>query len=153
MGWQNQHSYEFANDDITLGDPGSISDLVPADTERVISLACEPGQVCSYVYDLGDCWTHTITLDQSGRRAGTISRLISTVAALVRPKTAAARPSIAVWSPPLTLLPTPATRKQSNGSEPTSTPRRRAPADQLEASAWRTRENRTRSCSSRTWCP
>ena len=48
MGWLNQHSYEFANDEITLVDPGFASGLVPADAERVISLACEPGQVFSY---------------------------------------------------------------------------------------------------------
>jgi Plasmid pRiA4b ORF-3-like protein/SEC-C motif len=64
MGWQNQHSYEFANDEITLGDPGSISGLVPADSERVIALACEPGQGFHYVYDLGDYWIHTITVEE-----------------------------------------------------------------------------------------
>jgi hypothetical protein len=64
MGWLNQHSYEFANDDITLVDPDSVSGLVPADAERVIALACEPGQEFRYVYDLGDWWLHTITLEE-----------------------------------------------------------------------------------------
>jgi len=64
MGWHDDHMYAFETDEYTIIDPRSDSDEIPADGERLVSIAAERGAQFTYVYDFGDAWTHTITVDE-----------------------------------------------------------------------------------------
>jgi hypothetical protein len=64
MGWHDAHMYVFETDEHTIIDPRSDSDEIPADGERLVSIATERGAQFTYVYDLGDAWTHTVTVDE-----------------------------------------------------------------------------------------
>ena len=63
MGWHDVHMYAFDTDEHTIIDPRS-SNGIPADSERLVSIATEPGATFTYTYDFGDDWTHTVTLDE-----------------------------------------------------------------------------------------
>jgi Plasmid pRiA4b ORF-3-like protein len=64
MGWHDTHRYSFENDDYTIVDPDSDMPGISADDERLVSIATEPGQQFSYLYDFGDSWWHTVTLEE-----------------------------------------------------------------------------------------
>lgn len=63
MGWHDNHLYAFDTGEHTIVDPQS-SYGIPADGERLVSIATEPGATFTYTYDFGDNWTHTVTLDE-----------------------------------------------------------------------------------------
>jgi hypothetical protein len=69
MGWHDEHPYLFENDEVTIIDPRSDSADIKADGERLVCIANEVGQRFTYVYDFGDSWTHTLTLEEI-REAG-----------------------------------------------------------------------------------
>ena len=62
MGWHDEHAYAFDTDEHTIIDPRSTSPGIPADGERLVSIATEVGDRFTYMSDLGDEWTHTVTL-------------------------------------------------------------------------------------------
>jgi hypothetical protein len=64
MGWRNQHVYAFDNDEHIIIDPRSSSPAIKADSERLIAIATEPGEHFHYLYDFGDSWSHTVTLEE-----------------------------------------------------------------------------------------
>jgi hypothetical protein len=68
MGWHDEHPYAFENDVHTIIDPRSGSGGIPADGERLVSIATEAGDRFTYTYDFGDEWTHTVVLDEIRRR-------------------------------------------------------------------------------------
>jgi hypothetical protein len=64
MGWYDEHLYAFETVEATFIDPRSDSDEIPADGERLVSIATQRGDQFAYLYDFGDSWTHTVTLDE-----------------------------------------------------------------------------------------
>lgn len=64
MGWQDAHMYVFETDEYTIIDPRSDSGEIPADGERLVSIAADCGARFTYVYDFGDAWTHAVTVDE-----------------------------------------------------------------------------------------
>jgi Plasmid pRiA4b ORF-3-like protein/SEC-C motif len=64
MGWHDEHMYGFETDEHTIIDPRSRSGHPPADGERLVSIATEAGATFTYVYDFGDEWTHTLTVEE-----------------------------------------------------------------------------------------
>jgi hypothetical protein len=64
MGWDDAHMYAFEADGHTIIDPRSDSDEIPADSERLVAIAAERDARFTYVYDFGDEWTHTVTVDE-----------------------------------------------------------------------------------------
>jgi len=64
MGWYNEHLYVFETDEYTIIDPRSDSGETPANGERLVSIATEAGATFTYVYDFGDQWTHTVTVEE-----------------------------------------------------------------------------------------
>ena len=69
MGRSNDHMYLFNTGETTIIDPRSGSQEIKADGERLISIATEAGATFRYVYDFGDEWSHTVTLEEI-REAG-----------------------------------------------------------------------------------
>ena len=69
MGRSNDHMYLFDTGETTIIDPRSGSQEIKADGERLISIATEAGATFRYVYDFGDEWSHTVTLEEI-REAG-----------------------------------------------------------------------------------
>jgi Plasmid pRiA4b ORF-3-like protein/SEC-C motif len=63
MGWHDEHMYVFETDEHTIIDPRSDSGDTPADRERLVSIATDAGAMFTYVYDFGDEWTHTVTVE------------------------------------------------------------------------------------------
>jgi hypothetical protein len=63
MGWHDEQPYAFSYDEYTIIDPRSGYEGIPADGERLVSVATEVGDRFTYVYDFGDGWSHTVTLD------------------------------------------------------------------------------------------
>lgn len=64
MGWHDTHMYVFETDEYTIIDPRSDSGGIPADGERLVSIATDRDARFTYVYDFGDEWTHTVTVDE-----------------------------------------------------------------------------------------
>ncbi|MET7425390.1 SEC-C metal-binding domain-containing protein [Dactylosporangium sp. NPDC005555] len=64
MGWSDEHMYVFETDEHTIIDPRSDSGEAPADGERLVSIATDAGATFTYVYDFGDEWTHTVTVEE-----------------------------------------------------------------------------------------
>jgi Plasmid pRiA4b ORF-3-like protein/SEC-C motif len=64
MGWHDAHMYVFETDEYTIIDPRSDSGDIPADGERLVSIAADRGARFTYVYDFGDEWMHTVTVDE-----------------------------------------------------------------------------------------
>ena len=69
MGWQDDHPYGFETATMRFIDARFGSGEPSPDEERLISIANEVGDHFTYVYDFGDYWTHTITLEEI-REAG-----------------------------------------------------------------------------------
>jgi hypothetical protein len=64
MGWSDEHMYVFETGEHTIIDPRSDSGEPHADGERLVSIATEVGATFTYVYDFGDEWTHTVTVEE-----------------------------------------------------------------------------------------
>lgn len=64
MGWNDAHMYVFETGDYTIIDPRSGSGEIAADGERLVSIATDLGARFTYVYDFGDEWTHTVTVEE-----------------------------------------------------------------------------------------
>ncbi|WAW10383.1 plasmid pRiA4b ORF-3 family protein [Oxalobacter vibrioformis] len=63
MGWENYHLYEFViSGKCYIPESENTKDLEPSH-HQLISLDLKKGQSFSYVYDFGDNWRHTITLE------------------------------------------------------------------------------------------
>lgn len=63
MGWHDTHLYAFDTGEHTIIDPRSTAGI-PADGERLVSIAAERGATFTYTYDFGDGWSHTVILDE-----------------------------------------------------------------------------------------
>jgi hypothetical protein len=64
MGWHDEHMYAFETDEHTIIDPRSDSGEATADGERLVSIATQQGATFTYVYDFGEEWTHTVTVEE-----------------------------------------------------------------------------------------
>jgi hypothetical protein len=64
MGWDGWHLYEFEDEKGTFVSSESHGPGYPAVDNVLVSIADEPGHQFTYVYDLGDWWTHTVTLEE-----------------------------------------------------------------------------------------
>jgi len=74
MGWSDAHLHEFDVGGLTYGDTWSLSAERTDDDARVYDaqevrmrdFSREPGVTFTYVYDFGDNWRHTVTLEKLG---------------------------------------------------------------------------------------
>ncbi len=73
MGWKDDHMYGFETATTSFIDPRFRRGEPSADEERLISIANEVGDRFTYVYDFGDNWTHTVTLEEI-REAGDVNQ-------------------------------------------------------------------------------
>src|SRR5262249_53897300 len=64
LGWEGGPLYPFRTNDGTIFGPRPAMSWLAADVERLVSIATEPGQQFSYLYDFGDNWLHTVTLEE-----------------------------------------------------------------------------------------
>lgn len=71
FAWWNYHMHEFRIGGVAYGDPESnewnddTSARTFDETElRLLDFAREPDRSFSYVYDFGDCWEHTVTVEK-----------------------------------------------------------------------------------------
>ena len=72
MGWTDSHLHEFEVGGLTYGDTWSLSAERTDDDARVYDaqevrmrdFSREPGVAFTYVYDFGDNWRHTVTLEK-----------------------------------------------------------------------------------------
>lgn len=68
MGWTNSHLFEFKVGDYTIGYEDQrlegFEDVANANDVRLDLLLMEEGKVFSYLYDFGDYWKHTITVER-----------------------------------------------------------------------------------------
>jgi hypothetical protein len=69
MGWENYHLWEFKTEGYTIGDidedeEGFGSDeLLDAYTLTVGEIISKEGESFTYLYDLGDDWNHTVSIE------------------------------------------------------------------------------------------
>ncbi|GAA2603331.1 IS1096 element passenger TnpR family protein [Paractinoplanes durhamensis] len=64
LGWSGEQPYAFRTDGYTIVDPRSAYEGIAADQERLVSVATEIGDRFTYLHDLGERWSHTVTLDE-----------------------------------------------------------------------------------------
>jgi hypothetical protein len=72
MGWKDAHLHDFEVGGLTYGDTWSLSAERADDDARVHDaqevrmrdFRREPGVTFTYVYDFGDNWRHTVTLEK-----------------------------------------------------------------------------------------
>lgn len=64
MGWDNAHSFEFANERNSFTGAELSSGMLPASAGRVVTLGSEAGESFRYVYDFGDDWVHDVTVEE-----------------------------------------------------------------------------------------
>ncbi|MGI9324891.1 MAG: plasmid pRiA4b ORF-3 family protein [Pseudomonadales bacterium] len=72
MGWKDSHLHEFEVGGLTYGDTWSLSAERMDDDARVYDsqevrmrdFSREPGVTFTYIYDFGDNWRHTVTLEK-----------------------------------------------------------------------------------------
>jgi len=72
MGWTNSHLHHFEVGGLTYGDDyllcaGSSEDdarVFDASEVRLRDFSREPGTAFTYIYDYGDNWRHTVTLEK-----------------------------------------------------------------------------------------
>lgn len=64
MGWEDDHLYAFETADVRVLGPRSWDREYSAEEERLVSIATELGETFTYVYDFGDNWTHTVTVEE-----------------------------------------------------------------------------------------
>jgi tetratricopeptide (TPR) repeat protein len=72
MGWNHEHSYQFSSGRRVISPPDTFGAGFHADKERLVSFAVEQDTSFSYVYDMGDNWSHTVTVEEI-REAGDIN--------------------------------------------------------------------------------
>jgi Plasmid pRiA4b ORF-3-like protein len=65
MGWTDSHLHEFEIDGARYGQPDPDGDSEAADeTRTVLFRLVDVGGRMDYVYDFGDGWTHTLTVEK-----------------------------------------------------------------------------------------
>lgn len=66
MGWYDDHLYQFSKDGSFYGDPDALEDDKIIDDAEVdiADIFKNEKDAISYVYDFGDNWEHTITLEK-----------------------------------------------------------------------------------------
>ena len=68
MGWTNSHLYEIRIGETGWGEPdpdGFYDGPLDAKTARLTQVLAEEGRkTFRYVYDFGDCWSHTVKLEK-----------------------------------------------------------------------------------------
>ncbi|MES0489657.1 MAG: plasmid pRiA4b ORF-3 family protein [Leptospirales bacterium] len=69
LGWEDMHLHMFVNQDKKYclpdeEDPGEISDFQDENKFTLGDLLTKKSQQIQYVYDFGDDWAHTITLEK-----------------------------------------------------------------------------------------
>ncbi|HEY5881313.1 MAG TPA: SEC-C metal-binding domain-containing protein, partial [Nakamurella sp.] len=72
VGWQDDHPYGFETATTRFIDARFGSEDPSPDEERLVSIANEVGDRFTYVYDFGDYWAHTVTLEEI-REAGEVN--------------------------------------------------------------------------------
>ena len=68
MGWQDSHLHEFEVDGLRFGVPDPEEDEDDEffdDAGATLGLVADEGSVMFYLYDFGDCWSHTLTVEAS----------------------------------------------------------------------------------------
>ncbi len=130
FGWWNSHLHEFRIGGLFYGDPEQVGvpefegDLRHFDETEVRLLDFDRGERVSftYVYDFGDNWAHTVTVEEI-RSGGpdNMSTILDDRGAR-HPKMAAARPDTGPCSTCWPTRPARTTTPRSNGSAPISTP-------------------------------
>lgn len=67
MGWTNSHLFEFKVGDATIGYKDEqlegFENVIDANEVRLAKVLKEEGMSFSYLYDFGDYWRHTITVE------------------------------------------------------------------------------------------
>ena len=69
MGWENYHLYEFAMDSYRigqqLGDEGfnGPNEIIDSKRIKIGNVLKKKGQKLDYLYDFGDNWQHSLTLE------------------------------------------------------------------------------------------
>lgn len=63
MGWQNYHLYSFEIDGIEYGEPDPELPCKRAGAASIGQVLPAAGARCTYLYDFGDDWRHTITVE------------------------------------------------------------------------------------------
>lgn len=69
FGWASSHLYQFRIDErvYTKPNPDAFPGRGPAavdDSKAVLMPLVQPGQAFSYLYDFGDDWLHTVTIEK-----------------------------------------------------------------------------------------
>lgn len=70
MGWENYHLYEFTMDSYRIGqqfeDDGfnGPNEIIDSRNLKIGDVLIEKGQKLSYLYDFGDYWQHSVTLER-----------------------------------------------------------------------------------------
>lgn len=70
MGWENYHLYEFALDSYRIGqrfEDDSLNgphEIIDAQRIKIGDVLKANGQKMGYVYDFGDYWQHSLTLER-----------------------------------------------------------------------------------------
>ena len=67
MGWEDSHLHEFEKDGVRYGQPNLYEDFeelaVESERKQLGTLFRKGTQSLSYLYDFGDSWKHTVTLE------------------------------------------------------------------------------------------
>lgn len=69
MGWNDSHLHEFEIDAQRFGvpdpDPEEHDESLIDEATTTLGLVASEGDELSYLYDFGDCWQHTLTVEAS----------------------------------------------------------------------------------------
>jgi len=69
MGWEDRHLHEFVIGKVRYGTPDPVFDArgtVTAEKGVPLAKALGSGERCRYIYDFGDGWEHTLTVEMRG---------------------------------------------------------------------------------------
>ena len=140
FGWWNSHLHEFRIDGIDYGIPHE-DDWTPVTDERRVSIdqTLAGARKINYVYDFGDNWDHTITIERTFQaddpdRPAPRPRTASTGAEPAHPKTPAVPGATPTSSPSSPIRVIPNTPTVSNGTAAPSTPTPSTPQTSLRTS-------------------
>ena len=70
MGWENYHLYEFSIDSYRIGQQfeedgfNGPNEVIDSKTIKIGDVLKSKGQKLDYLYDFGDYWQHTLTLER-----------------------------------------------------------------------------------------
>ena len=70
MGWENYHLYEFSIDSYRIGQQfeedgfNGPNEIIDSKTIKIGDVLKSKGQKLDYLYDFGDYWQHTLTLER-----------------------------------------------------------------------------------------